>query len=422
MRHSVFIAALGAAVLLPAVAHAQAAAGVQSSAGDNGIKLGDGRLHPYGEVDTHYVVNPGRLASDLPNSSINDGYVAMKAGLDYELKSPSLELTFKGQGSRNQYFSETQLNGWNADVGAEMIGYKEGPLEFRLKAGYIRSQMPANQAIIQTVDHDDVTAGAGITARPGGGALTLSGDFSYYQQFYDRDAENQQVLGPNPEFFNLRRMSPSVRAGWKFLPKTSIFVEAKMDFADFPDDAVGQNIETQNLQTAIGVSGALTTRLSILLKAGYGDPFSDDGSDFVPFVGQAEVGYYISDTSKVQVGVIRATSPQPIFAYVADNSVYAGWDQQIGAVLFSASAEAGILEFGQQQGASGSRTDQSLKLGFSINYPMNDWLTLGLSESFDFRSSNSGDITLIGADGTPTAQRDFGYTHNDVFLRLSARY
>ncbi|MEL6547852.1 MAG: hypothetical protein AAFQ82_24715, partial [Myxococcota bacterium] len=429
MRHSVFAAALSFAALsiAPASAMGQAAT-VQSSAGDNGIKLGEGRLHPYAQADTHFVVNPGRLSDQnkdlidaardepLPGS---DGYVALTAGLDYDLPSPTLELKFGSSISRNQYFQITELNGWNADVKAGLTGFKDGPFEYRLNAGYIRSQQPGNQVVRATVDHNDFTGGAGITFRPGGGALTLSADYSVYYQRYDNSISNQQVLG-NPLNFNSLQQSPSLRASWSFLPKTQLFVEANADITRYPDEDETQllNFNATNLETYIGLNGALTTRFSVLAKIGYGNPFTRNDDDFIPVVGHAEIGYYLSSVSKVNVGFYRRTTPQPLFGFVAENTGYARWDQQIGKVQVNASVEGGQYSYGVQQDASNNRIDNGIQFGLGVSYPMNDWLTLAVSESLEFRTSNNDQISFgNGEDASPGI--DFGFFTNDIFLRLS---
>ena len=52
---------------------------------------------------------------------------------------------------------------------------------------------------------------------------------------------------------------------------------------------------------------------------------------------------------------------------------------------------------------------------------MNDWQTLAVSESLEFRTSNNDQISFgNGEDASPGI--DFGFFTNDIFLRLSARY
>lgn len=417
----------------PSVVWAQPAASVQQSDGDNGIRVGEGRLHPFASVDTHYVVNPGRVSEsrrdevfpDRPNS---DGYVEATGGLEYQLPSPTLELNFLGQASTNQYFEfSEELSGINALVETDLTGFKGKPFEFRLNAGYIRSQQPANQTVLSTVDHNDVKGGAGITIRPGGGALTISADYNIYYQHYDDSDDNRLVLG-DPDLFNQLRQSPSLRIGWKFLPKTSVFAEARMDITRYPDDDQNVNFDANNLAAYIGISGAITTRLSLLAKIGYGNAFTDNEVDVLPLLGQLELGYFVSATAKVKGGFLRRISPQPFFGFVNENTFYTGWNQSFGAVQLDITGEAGFYEYGDVRtvgpgSGDDARSDFFVGAGIAISYAMTDWLTLGVGNNFELRESNNEDLTFIDAAGdVQVSGIDFGYLYNDLFVSLSARY
>ncbi len=422
MRHSVFIAALCASVLMPSAAFAQAAS-VEASAGDNGVKLGEGRLHPYANAETHYVVNPGRVNGNTDG----DGYLTTRAGLDYELGSPTLSLKFTGEGSYNLYFTSEDLSGFNAKVETDIEGLKGRPFEYRLKAGYIRTQMPPNQAFTGTVDHNDFTGAAGFTVRPGGGALSLSGDFTTFYQDYDENQNNFASLGPNPKNFNQLRMSPQLRAGWKFLPKTSFFVDGRVDITRYPADSGDPpaNPDSNNLAIYAGLSGALTTRLSVEAKFGYIDPQTDgvNSTSFgVPVGGEASVGYFISSTSQFRAGIGRTASPQPVFGFSTENKAFVSFDQQIGKVQLSIAGNVGRYSYGVQQGQADpnqNRADNAINATFALTYPVTDWLTLGLSESFEYRTSNSDEIEFVGSAAPPF---NFGYTFNDLWLTLNFRY
>ena len=310
MRHSVLVL-LALSVSSPAFGQV---AGVQESAGDNGIKFGEGRLHPYGEVDTHFVVNPGRLSQERqdadPDSVTSDGLITYTAGLNYELPSPTVELDFESQIFFNQYFQLSELNGFNANVFANLEAYKKKPLSFRATAGYIRSVQPGNQASFAPLFHNDFTGAVGTSYRPGGGALTLSLDYQVYYQRYDDNQDNRALLG-DPALFNSLRQTGAFRTSWKFLPKTSLFLEAFFTQTTFPDDAQDQNFDAGILEGYVGLSGAISTRLSVLAKVGYGNPFTSQVStDFIPVVALAEINYLFSETSKFQLGVRRRAAAQ----------------------------------------------------------------------------------------------------------------
>lgn len=426
MRHSVVTLTV---FLLAAPAFGQVA-GVEASGGDNGIKLGEGRLHPYGEIDTHYVINPGRLSDerlDARNSEASDGLITYTAGLNYELPSEVVDLNFESQFFFNQYFRLSRLNGFNANIVSNLEAYKNRPLSFRATAGYTRSAQPGNQVDFAPLFHNDFTGGVGASYRPGGGALTLSLDYQAYYQRYDENQENFTTLA-NPLLFNSLRQTGAFRGSWKFLPKTSLFIESVFNQTTYPDDAVGANFDAGIFDAYIGLSGAISTRLSVLAKVGYGNPFtSQTSTDFIPIVAQAEVGYLLSETTKFQVGAGRRAIAQPLFGFAAENRVYANWDQQLGKVQFNLGGEVAQVGFGSEAEApdgATTRSDFVAQVGFGVSYRMTKWLTIGLSETFEVRTSNYDTVVNQRTEGDPdqVPALDFGYITNDLFLRLSARY
>lgn len=429
MLRPILVGACVLALVYPlAGASAQSASvSAQSATGANGIKLGEGRLHPYGEIDTHFVFNPGRLSNDRRaalDSSSSDGLVSYRAGLDYQLPSPTVELDFNSQLFYNQYFRlDDELSGFNADVAASLQAFKDRPFSLRATAGYIRSNLPGNQSDRSTLLHDDFLGGLGFTLRPGGGALTISLDYQAYFQSYSTNLGNTSVL-VDPELFNNLRQTGSARAGWKFLPKTSVFLETSFSRTTYPDDSLDQNFNANILESYVGLSGAISTRLSLLAKAGYGNPFTSGqpGSSFVPVIGQLELGYMFSETSRITVGVFRRSTAQPVFGFVAENMFYLNLEQQFGKVQFSLRGETGLFSYGGQvdSASSDTRNDFGAELDASISYAMTDWLTIGVTDRLDYRASNYDEV--LSELLTDQVVSDFGYLTNDLFLRLSARY
>ena len=83
--------------------HAQAGPPAAQSSGSLGFKLSDdnrARLHPYIDIDTHWVTNPGRLYVPGPSDLESSG----RAGFDLLYPSDVLELRGDGQVAYNQYW------------------------------------------------------------------------------------------------------------------------------------------------------------------------------------------------------------------------------------------------------------------------------------------------------------------------------
>lgn len=409
------------ALLWVVPAHSQ---GVRQSAGDNGVKLGDGRLHPFGSVRTHYVTNPGRLPSGASSDlNVSDGMLEPTAGLEYILDSGKNEVKFKGDGAWRQYFGEaSKLNSFAGGVDLKAAFFRERPVEFRTSGSYTYQTTPNNQTVSQMLFSHNFAAGAGATFRPGGGALSLSADFGFFQQeFDDADPFGLGQTISNPNILNNQRLTPTLRAGWRFLPKTSIFVESSFAFVDYTDPS-SLNRDSGILETYLGLSGALTPRLSTTLKAGYGDTFIE-GDRFRSVIGLAELGFAYTSTGQLRVGIHRRVDPTPLFGYVGSNQAYLKLDHGFGKVNLGVGVDYSYLNYGNTTNTQsifiedgGRRVDNTVNAELSLSYKMTSWLTVALSDKLEFRDSNA---TLGGAG---LGGLNAGYVSNDLFLSLSARY
>ena len=62
------------------------------------IKVGEGRLHPFVELDSHLeIYNAGRFSpqaysAGIPSNRKNDFYFVIRPGVDFKLPSPNLDL------------------------------------------------------------------------------------------------------------------------------------------------------------------------------------------------------------------------------------------------------------------------------------------------------------------------------------------
>ena len=99
------------------------------------------------------------------------------------------------------------------------------------------------------------------------------------------------------------RHNPRLRASWKFLPKTAVFLEAEGYLTRFYNSTV--NVGSNLLLTCLGVTGSITPKISALLKAGYGNAFISGPDNFNSFIGQAEFQYPFTETTGFKAGVLR---------------------------------------------------------------------------------------------------------------------
>lgn len=380
--------------------------------GENGIKLGDGRMHPYLQLDTHFIVNPGRLSSgDAPNDLV----LVARPGLDILLPSDSLDLTFNGDLEYQQYLGIDKKRTRNLSTFAGQLGLnidmnKNGSLGFRIRENLLRGADAANETVGGRLLHISNDAGLGVDIRPGGGALIFSIDGGFFYDRYDRGDEL-----PSAADLDNMRITPKLRVTWKFLPKTAVFLDAEGQITRY-FTSVNKPANANILLTQLGAAGSISQKIALLLKAGYGNTFinSPDGDNWQSFVGQAEFNYLASETTRLRVGALRTVQATSLFKYFALNRAYLGFDQAIGGRMHLGLKLAyNFQRYGiALAGPTNPRVDSHVTADITFSYQATEWMTVTLSDKLDWRASNYTQQT-----GTK-----IGYTNNDLFLRVGLRY
>ncbi len=383
----------------------------------NGIKLGGGRLHPYVEAETHQVVNPAFAPPGGDPAPTNDVFFLVRPGGKYELKGTSMELKLDASVDYRRYFgmendATRELSTFSGAFGGNALFNSDGAVAVRVRQQVMRHAEPGNQTISRRLLHLTSDTGLGLDIKPGGGALIFTVDYGFFYDRYDRG----QNAAAAPEVLDNLRHKPELKATWKFLPKTAIFLQAQGVIARFPNDpGLASNI----VQAYLGVVGNVSMRASILLKAGYGNTFASGSENFSSGVGQAEVTYSFGDSANLKSGVVRGVEPTSLFGYFSFIRGYLEWDQMLmGSTTVSAKLEYTWLDFAEPASSVADdvairatltqRTDRDAQASLGISHHVNDWLTVGLIERFNLRSSSHDEI--------------FGYRHNDVAVRASFVY
>ncbi|OGQ77687.1 MAG: hypothetical protein A2289_06380 [Deltaproteobacteria bacterium RIFOXYA12_FULL_58_15] len=416
-----FLKTISSTVLLLTLFAAQAKA--QDLPNDaTGFKVGDGRLHPYLQVDSRFVANPGRQSG----GGTNDVVLVARPGLDFVLPSDALDFKLNGDVEWRQYMNvgdedTSKLSTLMGQAALDAQINKQGAVGFGLHERFQRTADPGNQTVTARLLRVTNDAGLGIDLRPGGGALVFSPSYNFIYERYDRP-ESEADPGTylqDPENLDSMTHLPKLRASWKFLPKTALFVEAEGQLTVYPNAAVDTNVDTNIFLAQVGAAGSVTQKIALLLKAGYGGTFisADNlGADanFNSVVGQAEFNYLASETMRFRAGALRTVKATPLFKYFDLVRGYVGYDQTFGAFQVGAKLSYDYMIFATAvSGPTSDRNDGNFQAELSLAYRATEWLTVSLTERADSRSSDYS----AGADSP-----QFDYFMNDLFLRISARY
>jgi hypothetical protein len=175
----------------------------------------------------------------------------------------------------------------------------------------------------------------------------------------------------------------------------------------------------------VGLQGNLLPKLAFLLSAGYSNPLVFDSTGLVTgtiigAVGQAEVQWAISPTTRLSGGFRRNFDPIALYQFVGNNRVYARFGQTLGQLELGLNAGYSALEFGAEQSGglvltdrATGRFDQAIDGGISVDFFVLRWLSFGLQNSTDWRLTNASDAaSALG----------LGYFRNQTLVVASARY
>jgi hypothetical protein len=386
--------------------------------GENGIKLGDGRLHPYIQVDSKFVVNPGRQSDNQANDLV---FVA-RPGLELLLPSDTLDMTFKGDVEWQQYTgvdesTTRELSTFAGSLALDLNVNKRGAVGFRLSDRLTRSADPGNQTISRRLLSTSNDLGLGLDVRPGGGALTVSADGGFYIERYDREENaTSDSSAYSPSDLDNYRLAPQLKVAWKFLPKTAVFLDAEGLLTNYYNSTANES--SNILRVHLGAAGSISQKIALLLKAGYGDTFLS-GDSFRSFIGQAEFNYLASETMRLRLGVLRTVQPTSVFRYFSMIRGYVGYDQAVGGSLqLGLKLGYNYLSYGEPgapfaaAGVPGGRSDGQITADIFVAYQINEWLTLSVHDRVDQRSTSWAPASGVSPE----------YFTNDFFVRVAARY
>ncbi|MEZ4270010.1 MAG: hypothetical protein R3C68_00785 [Myxococcota bacterium] len=314
----------------------------------------------------------------------------------------------------------------NVDLKINKNGRFAGKLSERVR----RSADPGNQTEVSRLLHITNESSVGLIMRPGGGAIGIEPGYAFFYDRYDR-------VSPNSELLDSMRHIPKLRLNWKFLPKTAIFLEGEGIITRYPSKGAfvdgggtptttATNVDTNILNVFLGAAGSITSKISALIKVGYGDAFLET-DNFRSLVAAIEGKYKVNSFMQFKLGASRAAAPTSLFRYVENNRVYAGYTQQFGgSTQLTIEGGAAFIRYGRpdqttidQLDASAlggdsnadSRFDTNITGSASIDHQLTDWFTMSLMYNVNVRTSNY--TTAIG---------ETSYVRNDALVRLTARY
>ncbi|HEX4620055.1 MAG TPA: outer membrane beta-barrel protein, partial [Myxococcaceae bacterium] len=347
-------------------------------AGDNGIKVGDGRLHPFFDLEGAYDSAAGFFGTAGGNAVLSGEIVThFRPGLRLEMPSNLVNLNLGGDIDYVYYTGlispgSSAASHLEASANLEADFNKAGAVEFEIGDNFSRLDRTTNVALGVGILSLYNEAHASLPIHPGGGALEItpkgSVSFEQYTPLSTITVAGCTDPSCNPALvsnFNYLDLNGGLSGLWRFLPKTALSIDATYDARGYQNDPHS----AQLLHGYLGLVGLVTAKLAVVAKAGWAQDFA--GSNAKTVVGQAEVNYLLSDTSNIKAGYFRDLSPVPEYGMFGDDRVYAEAKFFLGGrlTLRAYGAFDNLTFYGTP-----ARTDQVVTVDAGPAYQFTRWL------------------------------------------------
>jgi hypothetical protein len=277
--------------------------------------------------------------------------------------------------------SISEQDALNPSLGGTAEFSGDQALGFTIGDTFIRYQQ-APYVAGKVLTRDDNLASANLRYSPGGGRLRFNLRYTNLIDAYEGDYSNRSNMSNEL----------MLDAGWRWLPKTSIYVSVAQGIITYFSSDSG-HYTSYPLRTAAGLRGQLTQKVSVNVGAGYSNAFYSSGDSPSGFgnVGiVAEVNYTIDPLSRLGLGYRHDFANSPFVGqwYNVD-AIYGAYQQVIamrfGAYLFGRYENR---RFGGLIGGA-DRTDNYLAGGVALDYTaVGRWLQIGASYSLNYNRSS----------------------------------
>lgn len=390
----------GAAVLIASEGSAQTAAGAPGSA--NGIKIGEGRLHPYLTLEGRYDSTAGLFGSVGNTTTSGDIAISIRPGLRFNLDTQSTSINFDGNGEYLWYTglitsSARALSRFQGGLMLDTAFNRTGAVEVQVGDQLTRSDRTSNAAAGIGLVSLFNSVYLNVPIHPGGGSIEVSPRVRWNVEFFSALLQslppgcNANDLTCNPALasnLNYSNIQGGLGAKWKFLPKTAAVLDATFDYRSYFNNqsstpsAGTTNLPSYLLKVQGGLAGLVTSHISVLLLVGGGGDWATGAKTVI---GQAEVGY-IGQYLNVRGGYVRTMQPVPAYGLYVDDRGYIDLSVSLLQQKLRMRLAPSIDYLSYYSAVN--RNDLLGGGDASISYAIFSWWSVAVSYTLQFRISN----------------------------------
>jgi hypothetical protein len=405
-------------------ASASAGGGAPTPSGSGGIRLGDTfRLRLSMGVGFSYDSNLFYEAQNTTSAfSLN---LMPSIRLTNEPRLGPRQITFELYGGLGyiEYLTSNKTvqdhRQFNVNAGVVAGFFNLNPYNFSLFDNYVRTTQPAYTISSPNLNRDTNEVGTRINLSPGGGRLTFNVGYLFGIDYFEIDTLKD---------YDLQYHRFDLRASWRFLPKTALYLAANEIIYHYPHPGTSQHPDSFPLRIDAGIQGLITAKLTVNAWIGYGNgfyqwPATVMGAHPNPnsVIGGLSLSWKPTLLSTGTVGYQHDFQNSLLGAYYDEDMVYVSWTQLVwkftGFIRFQYTNErfSGV----QMIQATTDGTDNLIVLNTRVDYPFKDWLIASLGYDLLVNKSNRTLVTM-GATAPGTVPVD--YLKNVVYLSLTFQY
>lgn len=415
-----------ATVALPAAA--QQPVGNVSAAGDDGFALSDdgrSRLHLGITAGAGFDTNP--YTTPLADGEFG-GDVVARVRPYLEITVPGSAVAFNGKAQLDYGFLPGVVNPetrsfllYQSLLGADLELNRGGVFTFAVGDHVSFNTDPGVAVLGSLLSRVRNTLRAGVGFRPGGGTLNTRLAYAFdFTKFVDVQG-NRGLIASGA--LDSMQHGLQLRADYRFLPKTGVFAALNAGWQSYPF-TVGQG-QAFPVGVKVGLQGNLLPRLAFLASVGYSNPIVVDAAGAVTtgtligVTGQGEVQWKPLQQTTLMGGYRREFNPIALYQYMGEDRFYARFGQVLGQFELGVLGGFSMFSFGEEVSQQAltdkptGRFDQHVDVAVALNFHVLRWLSLGVSNTTDYRTTNAN----VAGDN-----RNLGFVRNETLLVASARY
>ncbi len=393
-----------------------------------GFKIGEGRLHPFLEIDGRYDSLVGFFSISSAGAPVPSGEIIfhVRPGLKFDLDTPSTFVGFNGSAEYLWYTGllspgSSSLSRFHANVGLDTKFNRDGAAEVDLGDNLVRSDRTQNPVLGVGAISLFNNVYLAVPIHPGGRALEVTPKVSWAVEFFEAllpgfvpaCVVGQQFCDPDLiRQSNYSNVNFGLNARWKFLPKTAVIVDVNADYRSYFSNAAATKVL---FRAQAGLAGLISPRIAVTLLVGYGGDFTNGSIHTV--IGTAEFSYTITEHSRIAVGYARNTVAVPLIGTMIDDRGYlrGGLGLMGDRLLLNAQISADYFTFlGAPVSATAPvpnpvRNDFLLSLAVGPTFTVTSWFDVSAGYTLTFRTSTSNLPSL-------------NFPRHEVLLRLAFHY